>query len=252
MSELRKLGAVLLCRCGSSRLYGKPLQNLDIEKGITILDYMIGWMRRHPSYESVVLAISEGVENQVFVEVANRLDVPYFVGDEEDQLGRVIESGERVGATDITRYTTESPFTCFELIEEAWAKHLDADIDASFLDHVPNGASFEILSLKALKKSHARGDTRHRRLGVSLYIREHRNEFRIREIPTPDNLRRPEIRLTVDYPEDLVLCREIYNALHDQAPEIRVAEIIRYLDENPNLKKMVGRYVDEGLESMYL
>ena len=37
----RKLVAALACRNQGTRLYGKPLQNLDIDKGITILDYMI-------------------------------------------------------------------------------------------------------------------------------------------------------------------------------------------------------------------
>jgi spore coat polysaccharide biosynthesis protein SpsF len=248
----RNLAAVLVCRCGSSRLYGKPLQNLDVEQGVTILDYMVGWMLKHPSYQTVMLAIAEGVENEVFVTAAERLGIPHFVGDEQDQLGRAIACADHFGATDITRYTTESPFTCFELIEDAWAEHLAGDFDASLLDHVPNGASFEILSLEALKTSHKRGDARHRSVGVSLYIREHRDEFRIRDVPVPEHLRRPEIRLTADNPEDLVLCRAVYMAFRDQAPMIPVAEMIRFLDRNPELKKLVEKYVDGGLETMYL
>ena len=37
----RKLVAVLACRNGGSRLYGKPLQNLDVKKKVNILNYLI-------------------------------------------------------------------------------------------------------------------------------------------------------------------------------------------------------------------
>ena len=37
----RKLVAALACRNQGSRLYGKPLQNLDIEKGIRIIDNIV-------------------------------------------------------------------------------------------------------------------------------------------------------------------------------------------------------------------
>ena len=38
---MRKLTVALACRNTGSRLYGKPLQNLDIDNGITILDQII-------------------------------------------------------------------------------------------------------------------------------------------------------------------------------------------------------------------
>ena len=43
---MRKLVAALACRINGSRLYGKPLQNLDIEKGISILDNIIGCLKQ--------------------------------------------------------------------------------------------------------------------------------------------------------------------------------------------------------------
>ena len=248
----RKFASILACRNGSSRLYGKPLQNLDVEQGVTVLEYMVRWMRTVPSYESIIFAIAEGLENQVFVEVADRLDVPYFVGEEDDVLARVIACAEKFGATDITRYTTESPFTCFELIDDAWSEHVEGGFQVSFLDNVPNGASFEILSLEALKVSHSRGNSWHRAMGVSLYIRENKEQFHIRHLPVPENVKRPELRLTIDYPEDLILCRAVYEALKEQAPRIPVADIISFLDDNPHLKELVDSYVEEGLKTMYL
>ncbi len=248
----RVYGAIITCRNGSSRLYGKPLQNLDIEMGMTVIDYMVSWMRTVPCYDHIVFAIAEGVDNQVYIEVAEKLGVSYFFGIEDDVLARTIDGAEQFGFTDVTRFTPESPYTCFDVVEEAWSEHVRGNYDASFLDNVPNGSNFEIIKVEALKASHKLGNEWHRTMGPGLFIREHKEQFDIRYIPVNDELRRPEIRLTIDYPEDLVLCRAVYKEFKDKAPRIPVSEIIAFLDLRKDLTGLVDSYVDEGLETMYL
>ena len=55
---------------------------------------------------------------------------------------------------------------------------------------------------------------------------------------------RPDIRLTVDYPEDLVLCRRVFEQFRDKAPLIPLADIIGFLDGSPHLRDLVAPYVD--------
>ena len=56
---MRKLIAALACRNQGSRLYGKPLQNLNIENGVSVLQYMINWIKTIPVIDEIVLGISE-------------------------------------------------------------------------------------------------------------------------------------------------------------------------------------------------
>jgi len=56
---------------------------------------------------------------------------------------------------------------------------------------------------------------------------------------------------TIDYPEDLVVCRKIYEKFKDYAPLIPLAKILQYWDKNPELKDLVDPLVDEGLKTMY-
>ena len=51
-------------------------------------------------------------------------------------------------------------------------------------------------------------------------------------------LNRPEIRLTVDYPEDMELTRKIYAVLFPQNPNFNTRELIRFLDERPQWLKI--------------
>lgn len=240
---MRKLVAALACRVDGTRLYGKPLQLLDIESRVSILDQLIALLATEKAIEDVVLGVSEGTENEVFHDRARRHGVRSIRGDRVDVLSRLIRCGEVAGATDVFRVTTESPFPYFEAIAEAWERHRAGGNDVTVIDSVPEGSHFEIYTLDALLRSHEKGDARHRSELCSLYVREHRDEFRVDVLPVPDAVQRLDIRLTVDYPEDLVVCRRIYGHLRDLAPRIPLERTIEFVDANPDLKALLAPYV---------
>lgn len=240
---MRNLVAALACRVGGSRLYGKPMQLLDIESSVSVLDHMIALLKTELTIKAIVLGISEGAGNEIFKDVAARHGVGWIVGDERDVLSRLIQCGEHAAATDVFRVTTESPFTYFEPIPSVWRAHLDHENDLSVVDGVPEGAHFEIYSLPALRASHERGDARHRSEYCSLYIREHRNEFKVEVVPVPGKVSRLDIRVTIDNPEDLIVCRAVYKELKQLAPRIPIDQIIDFLDRTPHLRELVEPFV---------
>lgn len=248
----KKLVAALACRNKGTRLYGKPIQNLDIDYGVRIIDNVISCLQSVKSIEEVVLGISEGIENEIFINIAQEKNIKYIIGDEDDVLSRLIKCGELVNATDIFRVTSESPFLFFNPIEDLWKNHKDNKLDATFYDDVVDGSGFEILSLNALKISHKNGEDRHRSELCTLYIRENLNQFRI-EKPIPlKELVRKDLRLTVDNPEDLVVCRKLYSEFKHLSPRIPVLELVKYLDKNPSLKELVYPLTESGYKTMYL
>ncbi|MBI3953641.1 MAG: acylneuraminate cytidylyltransferase [Chloroflexi bacterium] len=240
---MRRLVAALACRAQGSRLYGKPLQNLDIEKGTTVLDHMISMIQTLPPVQAIVLGVAEGAANSPFVELAQRRGVDCIRGDEKDVLKRLIDCGHKAQGTDVFRVTTESPFTYYDMMDEAWERHVKAGNDVTTVDGLPEGSHFEIYKLEALAKSHKLGDSRHRSEFCSLYIREHRGDFKVEVLPIPRQVERLDLRLTIDYPEDLVLCRHVYAHLRDKAPRLPLAEIIAFLDGHPELTALVKPYV---------
>jgi spore coat polysaccharide biosynthesis protein SpsF len=248
----RKLVAALACRNQGTRLYGKPLQNLDIDKGITILDYMIKSLKTYEVIDEIVLSICEGNHNKVYKDIAEKHNIKYTFGDEEDVLDRLIKSTDYVEGTDIFRLTSESPYTYFEMINHGWERHVKNDLDLTALDGVPDGSGFEIIKLDAYKKSHYSGESRHRSELCSLYIRENKDNFKIQKLSAPKSIRRTDIRLTVDLPEDLVLCRAVYQHFKSLAPLIPLEEIISFVDSRDDLKKLVDPFIEQGLKNMYL
>ena len=248
----KKLVAALACRNTGSRLYGKPIQNLDVYNSYKIIDYIIDSLEMIECIDEIILGISNGIENKIFVEIANQKKLKYIVGDEIDVLNRLILCGDAVNASDIFRITSESPFLYYQAVESLWENHIINKFDATFFDDIVDGCGFEIIKLSALKKSHKEGESKHRSELCSLYIRENKSKFKINQVSAPKSLYRKDLRLTVDNPEDLVLCRAVYNEFKEIAPKIPLEEIIFFLNKNPDLIKLTYPYTEEGYKTMYL
>jgi spore coat polysaccharide biosynthesis protein SpsF len=249
---VRKLVAALACRNNGSRLYGKPLQNLDINDHICILDNIIACLRGIKAIDCIVLGIADGVENDDFVEYAEKNNLQYIRGSETDVLSRLLLCGDSTEATDIFRSTSESPFPYFDAVDKSWDQHLYNRNDGTFLDDIIDGCGFEILSLEALKKSHRNGEEKHRSELCTLYMRENKDLFKIEYLTPPESLIRKDIRLTVDYPEDLIVCRAVYDKFKKQAPNIELLEVVSFLDTQSKLLALISPFCEEGYSSMYL
>ncbi len=234
-SRSTRVAAVLLCRAEGTRLYGKPLQRIGPK---TILEHLVDQLRIVPAIDDVILAISQGAANEPFVDLAAKLGIDYVLGDEEDGLARMILAAEKASASVVVRFTTECPFIYVENLEEMIRRHLEAEADLTVCENLPEGAYGEIISLAALRRSHDEGTERHRSAWVSLYIFDHPEKFKILRLLPPEPLRRPDIRITVDYPEDLVVCRAIYDALGSAGGLIRIEDIIKFLDSHPELARL--------------
>ena len=248
----RRLVAAIACRNQGARLYGKPIQNLDVENCVRILDNIIGCLKTLSFIDEIVLGISEGFENEIYKSIAKSKGIRFIIGDQIDVLGRLIQCGKVAGATDIFRVTSESPFLYYQPVEELWLNHVKKNLDVTFFDHVIDGCGFEIISLAALEISHQNGQVKHRSELCSLYIRENRSKFVIENATPPKDLIRSDLRLTVDNPEDLAVCRTLYNAFKNDAPRFDIHKLVNFLDQNSKLKELVAPFTEAGYSSMYL
>ena len=242
-----KVVAALACRVQSKRLYGKPLQLIDIEKNITILEYLVGFLMTCKGIKEIVLAISEGTENKPFETLAKKMGIQYIFGSEQDVQKRLIMAADEVKGDIIFRVTTESPFTYMDTFVDTLNKHIENKADLTVIEGLPDGTYYELIDLSALKRAHNNGEERHRSELCTLYMFEHPDEFMIQKFRTgTSKLQRSDLRLTVDYPEDLIVVREVYKALKKNNEFINIEDIIDYLDAHPKLKEING-WIDAGI-----
>jgi len=250
----RNLAAIIACRNNGSRLFGKPLQNLSISKNWSILDQIILNITNLGVIDEIVLAIASGSSNKSFIEYARKNKLKYIVGDEIDVLKRLIDGLDFISATDLFRITSESPFLYCEPITKAWEKHIYLNYDATFQDDIIDGCGFEIITKEALNISWKKGKLKHRSELCSLFIRENTDIFKILKLKCPKELIRKDLRLTVDYPEDLIVCRAVFNKVlnGEIKSDYSIYDIVRFIDKNLQLKALIAPYCDEGYSTMYL
>lgn len=239
--------ATLACRSNSKRLYGKPLQRL---KNLTVLEYIVKNLQNTPGIDGVVLAISEAPGNEVYQRYAIENKIPYVFGDDRDVLKRLIISCQLMEGDTVFRVTTESPFIYLEKLPEALESHVAKKADYTTVANLPDGSSFELISLRALQDSHREGSDKHRSELCTLYMNENRSKFNFNILQPKESHKREHYRLTIDFPEDLILCRKIILALGEES-YIPFDKLIPFLDENPELRKMVEGLVDESYVRYY-
>ena len=238
----RRLIAALACRANGSRLFGKPLQNLVGET--TILDQIVAAVKSLSLIDGIVLGISEGAVNHPFMDVAHAHGIGYILGHPQDVLMRLIQCGRLARATDVFRVTTECPWFAQEMLPALWRAHVENSNDITVADRLPEGFAFEIYKLDALELAHERGSSRDRSEFCSNYPRTHPSEFKVGVFLPPLEWQRMDLRVTVDYPEDLIVARAIANHFRGRLPLLGTGEIIGFLDSRPDLTKLVAPYVE--------
>lgn len=242
-----KVVATLACRVQSKRLYAKPLQFIDIENELTILEYLVGFLKTCAGIHEIVLAISEGVENRPFEILAKKMKVQYVIGPEQDVQKRLIMAAEKAKGDIIYRVTTDCPFIYMDTFGEVLEKHKKNKAALTVIEGLPEGTYYELINLKDLKTAHDQGEDRHRSELCTLYMVENPDTFLLQRLRTDSSkLQRPDIRLTVDYPEDLIVLREVYKALKKKGEYIKIGDIINYLDAHPRLKE-VNSWIDASI-----
>jgi spore coat polysaccharide biosynthesis protein SpsF (cytidylyltransferase family) len=94
-----------------------------------------------------------------------------------------------------------------------------------------------------LERSHRDGEDKERSEYCSAYPRRRSDLFHIEVVEPDARLKRLDLRYTVDYPEDLILCREAYKATKSRGPRIPIADLVVFADGNPDLQKLVAPFV---------
>ena len=218
----------------SSRCPGKAIAELA---GKPLLEHLLERVSSLGGPSRVVLATSVDPSNDVLVALAERLGIAAFRGDEDDVLGRYLEVARRFRADHVVRVTGDNPLTDLPLIESLSRRHLETDSDYTYVpgEALLMGILSEVISRRALETSHREGEDRHRSELVTLYIKEHPERFRIERAELPEELYRPEYRLTVDEPEDVRLLQEIFARLDRPGHLVTTREAIALLDREPAL-----------------
>ena len=235
---------VVGARMASARYPGKALVPLA---GRPLLDVLLERMQGAQGVEGVALATSVNPENDPLAALAEARGLRVYRGPEDDVLRRFLECARALDAAHVVRVTGDNPLTDVETLEKLVALHLARQADYTY---VPGpallmGILAEVISTAALERSWERGAAEHRSELMTLYIKEHPDEFVVATAELDPSLLRPHYRLTVDEPEDVALMKALFARLRT-APLPTTREAIELLDRQPDLATINGHLMHKS------
>jgi len=236
-SAANRVFVVVSARMASSRCPGKAVALLA---GRPLLAVLLERMAAAPGVDGVVLATSTRAENDVLAQLAERGGFPVFRGDEDDVLRRHVDCARAIGADHVVRVTGDNPLTDLETLARLVDLHLEERADYTYVpgEALLMGILSEVVSRTALERSWEKGEARHRSELVTLFIKEHPEEFRIGAGTLPEGLYRPEYRLTVDEADDVALMQQIFARLQAPGRPVTTREAVALLDREPELARI--------------
>ena len=84
---------------------------------------------------------------------------------------------------------------------------------------------------------------------MTLYIKEHPEEFKVCTESLPEGLYRPEYRLTVDEAEDVALMQGLFERLQRPVHRVTTREALALLDEDPALAQ-INAHLQHGAANL--
>ncbi len=198
---------------GSKRLPGKVLLRIC---GQSVLERCIRRLRAARSVDEVVVLTSTLEEDNRIAEESLRLGTLIHRGPEQDVLKRFQEAAEEFRPNIIIRATADNPLIDMGSVERIVHQLRLNNLDWCIENELPYGSATEAFTRATLSRVHIRARQKRHREHVTLYIKEHPQEFLVSFMTAPKNLRYPQLRLTIDTPEDFIYIEELIRQVPDR------------------------------------
>lgn len=232
---------------GSSRLPGKVLADIG---GLTALDRLVARLQSCVLLDDIVVATSIGPTDDVIEAWAEGRGVSWYRGSEDDVLQRVSDAHSAMRSDIIVEITGDCPLLDPAIVDFAVKTFLENDCDVVTTAHrpsFPQGTDVQVFRADALRHVAATVFDVAVREHVSLHFYEAPDQYRVLYLPAPARYQAPDLRLQLDYPEDLELIRKIYAELEPRlGPLFDTIDILTLLNEQPDLRRINSHCVEKA------
>lgn len=244
-----KILAIVQARMGSTRLPGKVMMHIC---GKTVLELVVNRLKKVPSLNDIVIATTLKQDDDILVNEAVRLGVPYFRGDEEHVLSRYYNAASQNKADTVVRITSDCPLIDPEVSQSVIRHYLENDYDYvsnTIKRSFPRGLDTEVFSMEALEAAYENAYTLDHKEHVTPYIYQHLNQFLIGQYI--GDVDYSTYRWTLDTPEDYKLIVEIYRFLNVSGQDFSWKNVIRLMKDRPYLSQINAHIKQKTLAELH-
>lgn len=226
-------------RTGSTRLPGKALLKIN---GRATIELVIDRAKRSRQAQIIVLCTTELDNDDVLCQIAQDNGIAFFRGSAEDKLMRWKSAAEKFEVEFFVTADGDDLLCDPELVDLAFKQYERGGADFIEGKNVPCGGFTYGIKVSALNKVCEIKDSTDTEM-MWVYFTD-TGLFKTETLENvPEILQRPEIRITLDYGDDLKFFTLVFEHFKDK-PDFLLRDVIAFLDKNPDIIK-INQYLQE-------
>lgn len=221
-------------RNGSTRLENKALMHID---GLPIIEYIIRRMKHAKKANNIILCTTEKPQDNSLVEIAERNNILYFRGSEEDKLERWNGAAKHHNVEFFCTADGDDLFCEPMLIDLAFEQYERNNCDFIESKKAITGAFTYGIKASALKKVCEIKDSEQTEM-MWVYF-TNTGLFKCEELQNiPEKFCRPDVRMTLDYQEDFDFFDAIIEKSSKKGDYLTLNEIVDIIEKYPDIKNI--------------
>lgn len=220
-------------RMKSTRLPKKAL--LEI-KGRTTIEHLIDRIKSAKLHDLVVLCTSTHPDDKILAELAKKSGIEAFRGSPEDKLERYLKAAKKYGVDFIVNVDGDDILCDPTLIDRTIEHFKRTEADCIIWRGFPVGAVPTGIKVGALEKVCEIKDEKDTEVWGGYFTDT--DLFKVEYLDAEEELRHPEIRMTLDYPEDLKFFKAIFERLYVPGRIFSLREVIELLKKSPDIAEI--------------
>lgn len=238
-----KIICVVQARVNSSRLPGKILLSIYNK---SLLRHLLERLKKLKEIDDLFVATTKNKEDDLVSKIAKDTKVKIYRGDENNVLKRFYNCSKNNSSNIIIRITADCPLIDIKYVEELlyFFKNSNFDYVSNVgTNYLPDGFHCEIFSFKSLAKTYRLAKSRFDKEHVTSFIWSNPKLFSVYSYKGKKlkNYSK-KVRLTIDYFEDYILIKKIFEKLYKKNKFFSLEKILSFLKKNNSLLQINKKY----------
>jgi spore coat polysaccharide biosynthesis protein SpsF len=237
---------IVQARTGSSRLPNKVLLPVV---GQPLLRRMLERVMAASTASAVVVATTTDPGDAPIVELCRSIDLPCFTGHPTDLLDRYYQAARPYRPDIVVKIPSDCPLIDPGIIDRVLTFYHDHQQDVDFVSNLhpatyPDGNDVEVIPFHVLETAWRNAWRNFEREHTTPFIWERPKRFRIGNVEWETGLNYSMThRWTIDYPEDYLFIRSVYEQLSpDGSTLFTLNDILDLLAARPDIHRINARY----------
>jgi spore coat polysaccharide biosynthesis protein SpsF len=242
---MMRIVTIIQARTGSSRLPNKVLLPLG---GKSLLQQMLERIRAAKFVGKIVVATTKDPSDDVIEKLSDNENIACYRGDALDLLDRHYQAASLFDADAVVKIPSDCPLIDPAIIDSVLYYFLQHPNQFDYVSNLhpptfPDGNDVEIMTMNALSIAWKEAKKDFEREHTTPFFWENPSKFRIGNVKWDRDLDYSMThRWTIDYEEDYTFIKTVFNKLFPVNPLFGLNDILRLLEENPEIKTINEKF----------